>query len=310
MKPMRALLIYLVFVFAGAAIVAPLVWEITHHVEFLSSAALIKRSPFHRYVSRCLTGLALIGLPWYYRRLGFHSWKELGISGFKTQFRLFLQGACIGLATLLGLGALLLLFGARDFGTLTAKDVITAVLSATLTGILVGCMEELLFRAALFQSLYRSSSYWPAVIVSSGVYALFHFFSKPAPPAEVHSWTGFLILGGMLKGFVNWRELLPAFLNLFCAGAILASGLAWKKQLGFGIGIHAGWIFTLKLNATITRPVEGHNEWIWGTSKLIDGWIALPILIGIWLFFERMRGKNETPAAYDVKVSRPPKNVA
>ena len=50
------------------------------------------------------------------------------------------------------------------------------------------------------------------------------------------------------------------------------------KELHVSIGIHSGWIFWLKSYGFLTQEKPDANTWIWGSGKLIDGWIALLVL--------------------------------
>src|SRR5207247_1073132 len=89
-------------------------------------------------------------------------------------------------------------------------------------------------------------------------------------------------------GFFDGKTLVPGFFNLTLAGIIL--GLAYQRlnHLYFSIGLHAGWIFWLKSYGFLTDPGSGANQWLWGTRKLIDGWLAFAVLIVIWLVVLRL----------------------
>ena len=82
----------------------------------------------------------------------------------------------------------------------------------------------------------------------------------------------------MLRGFANVEQVVPGFFNLTVAGALLALGYQRTGNLYFSVGLHAGWIFWLKSYGFLTRETAGANAWFWGTGKLIDGWLALPVL--------------------------------
>jgi membrane protease YdiL (CAAX protease family) len=70
------------------------------------------------------------------------------------------------------------------------------------------------------------------------------------------------------------------------AGILL--GLAYQRtgNLYFSIGIHAGWIFCLKLYGTLTADLPHAGSWFWGTGKLIDGWLAFLVLVAALLVFK------------------------
>jgi len=124
-----------------------------------------------------------------------------------------------------------------------------------------------------------------AWLVSSGVYALVHFFQKPPPPEKITWISGFEMLPRMLHGFAELETLVPGFFALTLTGLILAMGYHRTGSLYFPIGLHAGWVFCLKLYGFLTAAQPGADAGFWGTEKLIDGWLALivlaPVLIAV-----------------------------
>jgi hypothetical protein len=88
--------------------------------------------------------------------------------------------------------------------------------------------------------------------------------------------------------------LVPAFFSLLLAGWIL--GLAYQRtgSLYVSIGLHAGWIFWVKSYAFLTRELPGAKQWIWGSGRLIDGWIALLVLSIVLAGIQRWLEVNRT----------------
>ena len=93
----------------------------------------------------------------------------------------------------------------------------------------------------------------------------------------------------MLRGFVEVEQVVPGFFNLALAGALLALAYQRTGNLYFSIGLHAGWIFWLKSYGFLTRDAANANAWFWGTSKLIDGWLALIVLAFVSLLLLKVR---------------------
>ena len=133
-----------------------------------------------------------------------------------------------------------------------------------------------------------------ALVISSAIYALVHFLSKPQSPAEMNWASGLELLPTMLRGFVDFGQVVPGFFNLTLAGALLALGYQRTGNLFFSIGLHAGWIFWLRSYGLLTREAAGANASFWGTSRLIDGWLALVVLsLALWLLSRRLpRAEN------------------
>lgn len=270
-------LLYLSVVFVGAALVSPWLWRLIHDV--LPSSPLV-RQPFHRYINRSLIVFALAGL-WPLHRFGF--FPDLRGAGWIRRPSLVRELAC---GFLLGLGTLALIVvaaccaGVRTWNeAVTGPIVVQHVFKAAGAALLVSLMEELLFRGGIFGGLRRAGGFRLAAAVSSVIYALVHFFQRPAPPDFVDAFTGFQMLARMSVGFLDLSAMVPGFFNLALAGLILSAVRERTGALWVSIGLHAGWIFWLKSYAYFTRPLDGATNAFWGSSKLIDGWIALPVLL-------------------------------
>src|SRR6185295_13006396 len=153
------------------------------------------------------------------------------------------------------------------------------ILEAALAAVVVAIMEEALFRGLLFGALRKSMHWLAALVISSVIYAGVHFLQNVKVNGPVTWLSGLEMLPQMMRGFGNWHEVVPGFLNLTLAGLVL--GVAYQRtgNLWFSIGMHAGWIFWLKSYGILTRETAGINQWVWGTSKMFNGWLALPILL-------------------------------
>jgi len=289
------LALYLLVVFAGAALLAPWIWAAVHAGAPGSSLA---RQPFHRYVNRCLMGLALAGIWPLYRSGFFPGLRQAGFLRRPGMVREIVRGTVLGFVSLAVVVALALLLGVRtwDVSHPTALYFLHVV-RALGAAVVVSILEELLFRGATFGALRRSGGFWPAAVCTSVLYALVHFFQRPGAPATVGAWTGFEILVRMSAGFGDWASLIPGFINLTVAGLILAAFRERTGALWTSIGLHAGWIFWLKSYAFFTQAPPGALDPLWGTSKLIDGWIALACLLitAVGLFWGCRRGADPDP---------------
>jgi len=299
---LKAILLYLFVVFAGAAILAPYLYSavraLAAHFEWFAS---LTRHPFHRYVSRCLIVIALLGLWPFVQSLGIRSWRELGLRFGRRHWGEWMEGFAWGFGAL-ALAALAAAgFGARTLDLdHTGAEWIKHLRNAALAALLVGFLEELLFRGAMFGSLRRVGAFWSAALLSSMLYALLHFFERPESPSRIEWNSGLLVLSQMLAGFTNWQMLVPGFINLTLVGIMLALALERTRSLLFSFGLHAGFIFWVKSYGFVTRETAGADAWVWGTRKLYDGWVTglilFLVLVVLWKTLPRAENQAVQPA--------------
>jgi hypothetical protein len=169
-------------------------------------------------------------------------------------------------------------------------------LSAAGTAAVVATLEEILFRGAVFGGL-RRLFYWPLALgLSSLIFALVHFLQRADLTGPVAWNSGLVLLPRMLGGFVDFYAFVPGFFSLTLAGVLL--GLAYQRtgSLYFSIGLHAGWIFWLKMFGAFTADVPGAATWFWGTGKMIDGWLAFIVLALTLAISSRLPVLNQRPA--------------
>jgi uncharacterized protein len=297
MRPIRSLLIYFAVVFPGGALLAPwLYWLAQWAASRWSAISGLAAIPFHRFLDRSLLGLALICLWPLLRSGGVRGWGGLGFVRQRRPALQILRGFALGWASLAAVALLTLACGASAFVlTHSATELFRQLINATWTAVVVAILEELVFRGALF-GLLRQAMPWPAaLIVSSAVYSAVHFIKKAEIAMPVQWYSGLALLWAMV---CHPPPLIPAFLTLFLAGAILALSYQRTGTLYFSIGLHAGWIFWLKSYHFLFHA-SGGNRNFWGTDTLIDGWLSFLVLAIIFVLVARRKpghSPHENPA--------------
>jgi membrane protease YdiL (CAAX protease family) len=291
MRPVRSLVIYFVVVFLGGALLAPWLYHATQCAAgrwplFGPLAA----NPFSSFVLRSILGLALLGLWPLLRDCKMLNVRELGLAGAARPLRNLAAGFAIGFGSLAAAAALALLFGARAPSLAhTSRQFLEHLLVATVTAIVVAVLEEMIFRAALFGIFRKRFSAPAALVLSSAIYASVHFLQKAAAPAQIGWLSGLAMLPQMLHGPAGGLPPVPAFFTLLVAGAVLALAYQRTGTLFLSIGLHAGWIFWLKSYGFLTIGIPGAARAFWGGDKLIDGWLPLLLLAGVFLLMLRYR---------------------
>jgi membrane protease YdiL (CAAX protease family) len=293
MRPLRALGLYIAVVFLGGALLAPgLYWLAQTVAETFPGLA---HQPFHRFVNRALLILALAGLWPLLRALGATSLREIGLARPAAHWRTWWRGCLLGFASLALVAAIALAAGGRAFKQDDDPLRLTeSIVGAALSAVVVGVLEETLFRGGIFGGLRRVFHWSIALVVSSLIYAIVHFLASASYKGAVTWLSGLELLPRMMGGLANREQMVPGFFNLTLAGALLALAYQRTGNLYFSIGLHAGWIFWLKSYRVFTADVPGANARLWGTGKLIDGWLALAVLSLTVVVLTRLPLKRET----------------
>jgi len=277
MRPLRALVIYIAVVFIGGALLAPWLYRLVQ--LFARSFPHAANAPFHRFLDRSFLIFALAGLWPVLRSLGVNSWRDIGLVPPHGHWKKLFGGLLLGFLTLAVVAGSAVGFGDRVFDpTLNAHKIVAAIFGGVVTAALVAALEEILFRGGIFGGL-RRVLYWPfALLISSMIYALVHFLQSAEAAGTVGWDSGLILLPRMLGGFADVHAILPGFFSLTLAGVLL--GLAYQRtgNLYFSFGLHAGWIFWLKIYGHLTVQAPEATTWFWGSAKITDGWLAFFVL--------------------------------
>jgi hypothetical protein len=85
----------------------------------------------------------------------------------------------------------------------------------------------------------------------------------------------------MFQNMGNFQAMVPGFFNLTLAGILLGWAYQRTGNLYFSMGLHGGWIFWIKAYAAVSGLAPGANSWWWGSGSMaiVNGWIALPVLL-------------------------------
>lgn len=244
------------------------------HLFWADIADSIFTSPFRRVNDRivliCVLGLLVPA----YRMSGLHGRADFGIPKRSDGLRLFGSGLLVAMASMLfvyTVGWFVGVYGAVDI----AGDLVSELLKIMIGMLLIGVIEEVLFRGYILTALRKSLGPVSAVLLSSALFALVHFI-KPAEPEMTDRWyAGFLLFSNLFADASDtfW----PEVCTLFCMGTVLATLSLWTRSVYITIGLHAGWVWIMMLFRLFTEN-QGKLVWLYGPGEWISkGWVG-PIM--------------------------------
>ena len=227
---MRAIIIFCLFVvltfFVGAVIAYPL--------KLLLDPVL--GLAFRKYLTYAtlISGLIISGV--YLQLYNSLSLKAFGYSGKLFKFlNGMLNGFVYGMIIMLIIEVLLLVLGIHEIDTSRSVSmalVMERLTKALLAGLLIGLVEESIFRGALFTGLYKQTGAVITVFFSSLVYSTVHFIRYRDLPTDTDiSWlTGISMMPEAFRRFHEW-SIVDYFLTLFIFGVLL--GLFFLIDVGY-----------------------------------------------------------------------------
>jgi membrane protease YdiL (CAAX protease family) len=258
---------------------------------------LDERIPFSRVFNRAfmISGFVLFFL--FRRSLADWDLKALFAADRRTAGGDFLTGMGLAVGSM---AALLVVMAAADiysfFFRLSFERSVSRVFSAFMSGIFAGTLEEVFFRGILFKGLLHKGSAVRAYLLANLFYSAIHFVK----PGERYYLDGLEPLAGFkhllltFAPFLEPLELLPGLFGLFLLGVVLSFALARTGKLYLAIGLHAGWILSLKTMRVFGNYSRKDLGWVFGViePKIVSGaaaWIGILAVGAVVYFLTRNR---------------------
>ncbi|OUL37615.1 abortive phage infection protein [Nostoc sp. T09] len=210
-----------------------------------------------------LAPLIFWGISW----LGLRSLSDYGFVGNISIFSSLLLGLSLGVLSIAIVFTCQLWLGWCQWQEANNKLVLPNLLPILLIALLVGAIEELIFRGFLFTELNREYPVWLAAVISSLIFALLHLVWEQ-------------------------RETIPQLPGLWLMGMVLVlARFADRGNLGIAWGLHAGWVWAIATldTAQLITYTDKVSEWFTGKNKKPLAGLAgiVCILIAgviLWLF--------------------------
>jgi hypothetical protein len=196
---------------------------------------------------------------------------------------------------LLGVGSILMvLLPGLAVGAYTLNESMGSnlgrLVGAFIGGWIVGLIEEVLFRGALFEAARRVRGPLGAAIGVSLLFAVVHFISPAHPDGVVygHATSGFSLLPHLIHYTSSTTYYFPFGLTLFLMSMVLCLIYSRQKHLYFIIGLHAGWVFMLQGGrALVDRNAEVWPLFFGFGENMARSWSAVLMLLVVGVFFLR-----------------------
>jgi len=291
---MPALLIFIAYfaiaLLSGAAIAYPLYLLLSNWFEL----------EFDRVASRSVLMVAVILFIALYRKLGFGSWQEIGYNTSKQQFfKDVVKGIALGILIMSPVIVGLIITQNRVFDMdweISFSRVFVLVLSSLIAGLLIAFLEETLFRGAMLGTIKKQSSAFLAVVATSLFYAAVHFIQPEIEfNAETLNWTsGFVLLEDAFSNLLNYSDIYDSLFALFLAGVLLCVVRIRTHRIAYCIGIHAGWVLTIKVFKRVTDTnIQSDYAYLTGSYDKVIGFLAAVIIAVFIILLLKMLDENK-----------------
>lgn len=261
MKDFAKILCYFVAVIVLGALLAPQLYWAGHALAARGVLRFLGDVPLEKFFSRAVLIVALASIWPMLRWLRLDGWRGLSIDPNPCWKQHFAVGAgvaalCVGLmATGYVLGGVYRWKGTLPWGTLP---------KLLLSAVVVGMLEEFLFRAGVLGLFRRTLRPWGAVLLTSALFAAVHFLrSDDSFEIGTVNWlSGFALIPVIFHKFGEPSLIVAEFTTLFVLGLLLADTTVRTRSLWMGIGFHAGLVFVKMSFSKFTKRADAHLPWI------------------------------------------------
>ena len=301
---MRSVVIFctfIVYVFVVGALISPWIYELVQlgkgsDIKFFEYLAGQK---FGKISNRCFMLAAAIGLYPMLKAFKAFNKKDLGYDLPRKEFLKEVgKGLPFGIISLSILGCLIVYFGHRVMTPgMGPGDFIVAFLKMIPGAIALAIIEETFFRGIVLNSMSRTLKVWPAILISSFLFASVHLLRNKSDIviAGDQWYHGFQYLGLTLNNFVD-PGMAGSWLTLFACGIFLSFVSLHYGNIARCMGVHMGWVLIIKGYEKVTDGVS--KGWMIGNYDKVTGYLAFIIISSIclvyWFIFLR-KDKNKKP---------------
>lgn len=239
----------------------------------------LKPFTYSKILSRTATVILFISLIWFRKKIDKKNIRSLGLENFLEKKEYLWKGFLAGILSLTLVVAVKVFWGVSTWSpkTLGFSELL---LSVYFLGVVVciGFVEELFFRGYLLQSWIMELGEKKAALYTSLFFSTTHFIRPISDP----------------------MVLIPEFIGLFLVGYSLSLAWIYTRSLYLSIGIHAGWVYVVKMQSFFVDPIPHDMHWVFGGDRLVTGitsWLCM--FVFLWFLkksFEKTIQRENTEA--------------
>jgi len=234
---------------------------------------------------RLVVVMFLAGLYLCRRRLAIPPASEIGLRRHSSWKDNLVAGIWMGVLGLALLQSAALAAGHRILEpdrALTLSFVLVALIRSLCTAVVVGILEEIVFRGLLFHAFLRRTRESVAVIGTSLIFAALHYFRTGHSEIPRNSlWVGPLAAWELLQGWWERFQLFPDFTGLVLVSIVLCVSVLLSRDIYVAIGLHTGWVFVIQFSKRICDRADNISPLLFGGSQLYDGLITVVLLVAM-----------------------------
>lgn len=292
-------LLYFGSLVSGAAL-SLVAFRLTHYFDPDASSYLAGKS-YSDFFDRARWVSVLALLPYLFVSCRLTSWRAIGFlrPGAKT----FLAWFAWGVPMIFLIYGFNLATGAFTLNPAwSASSLFGDIAAAATAALLIGALEEVVFRGLVFRLFYSAMRPLPAILLSSLFFAILHFktpdFSLEGVAPNEHGLSEALAIawGTAVAPIAQFD--LKYLLAIFLVGIVLHQVFVLGRNLWASIGLHAGWVFTIKLFDGAFQTTEQANAFS-GTTRVADGyWVSVVLIAFVAFFAYRIKQKESRSPAH------------
>ncbi len=283
-------------VYIGASLFAsiltpPIFWA----VEWLNANchndlwAYLDKKKVDVYYDRLRWLPIIISLPFIFKSCGLFSLKTLGVGFDKYSRSVFLKFFLLGGFATLFLVALQAIF--LGMGIRENANFASACFTSLLGGLILGFLEEIVFRGLIMRCVYSAFGVVSAIVLSSLFFAYKHFKVPSSVVRNMllnggHSaeWdTGFLVCYHDAIGILSSFEIVQ-FLSLFFLAAILCVFYLKTKSLNSAIAFHSATVFVMLFSNKCFYLKDVSKFHLFGAGAITNGIACLVVMLLVFAF--------------------------